>query len=125
MMHHNLPMSPTEVAAIAVAVCSVIGTIASLAYAFRNNASGIKNDIIKTYETRLDQMRDDLDKVQEDLKEVKALLEKSEEERLKAVAILQGRNPEFDKYMALSLQLLTDIHGAVMPQTVHKESSPT
>ena len=115
-----LPMSPTEIAAIAVALCSAVGTIASLAYAFRNNASGIKNDIIKTYETRLDQMREDLDKMQDDLKEVKALLEKSEESRKAAESILQGRNPELDKYMTITLQLLTDIHGAVMPQTVSK-----
>ena len=120
-----LPMSPTEIAAIIVAFFSTIGTIASLIYAFRNNASGMKNDIIDTYETRMEQLEGDLEKLAAKVDELKILLEKSEADRVKAESILQGRNPELDKYMTLTLQLLTDIHGAVMPQTVHKDSSPT
>lgn len=109
-------MSSSEIIAIATA----IGAIGTLVYSMRNNAGGVKNDIIKTYETRMTQMRTDLDQMQKDLAEVKTLLETSERERKAALEILQGRNPELDKYMSLTLQMLTDIHGAVMPQTVSK-----
>lgn len=107
-------MSNTEIVSAIVA----IGAVATMIYNLRNNAGGVKNDIIKTYETRLNQMRTDLDQMQKDMAEVKTLLETSERERKAALDTLNLRNPEFERYMELSLKLLTDIHGAVMTQTV-------
>ena len=115
-----LPMSTTEIAAVCVAVVSFLGAACTAFIAFRNNSSGMKNDIIKTYETRMEQLEADVEKLTTKVDELKILLEKSEADRMKAESILQGRNPELDKYMTLTLQLLTDIHGAVMPQTVAK-----
>lgn len=122
MMHCYFPpsMSTTEVAAITVAVITSIGGIASAIYAFRNNASGIKNDVINTYEKRVKQLEDAVEELTTKVDEMKTLLEKSENARLSAEQILQGRNPELDKFMTITLQMLTDIHGAVMPQTVSK-----
>lgn len=111
-------MSPTEIGAVIVASVTTISAIASFIYAARKDASGMKNDIIATYEKRMKLMEEDIESVKKKLDEVKELLKQSENARLSAEAILQGRNPELDKYMTLSMQLLTDVHGAVMPQTV-------
>ena len=111
-------MSVTEVLAFCTGVVGLLSAVAMGFYAFRNNASSIKNDIIKTYETRLTQLDTDMKAVKKQLEEMSAKFDRSEEARKRAEEILQGRNPELERFMTLSLQLLTEIHAAVLPQTV-------
>lgn len=111
-------MTTSEISSWGITVIACIGAVASALYGFKNNSSSVKNDIIATYEKRMGLMEEDLEKLKTDLAQVKTLLEKSEADRKAAEAILQGRNPELEKYMTITLQMLTDIHGAVMPQTV-------
>lgn len=111
-------MTTTEIIAVGTATISAIGCVATVIYSFKNSASTTKNDIIATYEKRMKLMEEDIEAMKKKLTEVGDMLQKSEEDRKKAEAILQGRNPELDRYMALTLKLLTEIHGAVLPQTV-------
>ena len=111
-------MTYTEIVSVIVASVAALGGIASAIYAFRSSTNSVKNDIIATYEKRMKLMEEDIESMKKKLDEVHLMLDKSEEDRKKAEAILQGRNPELDRFMALSLKLLTEIHGAVLPQTV-------
>lgn len=113
-------MNLSEIFAYATGIGGVFSALAMGLYSFRNNASGIKNDIISTYETRLAQMDKDIRDLKTSLDEMKTKFDVSEKNREHAYEILQGRNPELDKYMDLTLKMLTDIHGAVMPQIVSK-----
>lgn len=110
-------MTSTEMIAIVVAIASSLGTIATVVYSFRNSASGIKNDIISTYETRLSQMDTDIRSLTRKVDELTVKLDKSETERKQYLEILQGKNPELERFMEIAMKMLTDIHGAVMPST--------
>lgn len=92
-------MTTTELIAVIVAIVSCIGAVSTVLYSFRNNASGIKNDIIKTYETRLTQMEDDMEAMKKKLSEIKTLLDRREGELKTITDVLQGRNPEMTAFM--------------------------
>lgn len=100
-------MSPTELAAVVVATVSVVGAVATVIVSFRNSASSVKNDIIDTYETRLKQVEGEVAKLTVELKETNGKLKL-------ATDILQGRNPELEKYMAISLKMLSEIHENIL-----------
>ena len=111
-------MTTTEIISVGVACVTSAGALATLAYSLRSKASGMKDDIIETYEKRLAQIDTDMKALKAELKLMNEKFDKSEADRKKAEEILQGRNPELDRYMALTLKMLTDIHGTIMPQTV-------
>lgn len=87
-------MSATEISVLIIAALSVIGNIAQSIYNFRNNASGIKNDIINTYETRLAQVEQANKDFQTQLTE-----QKTENAKLQGVVqtlerVLENRDPK-------------------------------
>lgn len=94
-----LPMTPTELAAVAVAIASVMGAIATAFFSFRHSASGIKNDVITAYEKRVKQLEDDVESLTRKIDEVKAMLVKRENELDVITKVLQGKNPEAVAYM--------------------------
>lgn len=114
-------MPSTETLAFFTGAVGLLSAVAMGFYAFRNSASSVKNDVINTYEKRVKQLENSVEELMTKVDEMKTMLEKSEAERMKAQDILNLRNPEFEQYMAVTLKMLTEIHGAVMPQTVsHK-----
>lgn len=116
-----LSMSPTEIVALVIAVILGICNVMQFIYGFRNNATSVKNDIIETYEKRLKQVDDSIEELTKKLDDMSAKFDKSEADRKRAEDTLNLRNPEFERYMAQSLQLLIEIHSSVSPQKV----SPT
>lgn len=113
-------VSYPEILAFGTGIIGLLSAIVMGIYSFRNSSIGIKNDIIKTYETRLEQVDKDIQELKVQLTEMSTKFDKSEADRKKAEDILNLRNPEFERYMAQSLQLLIEIHGRVTPTTVVK-----
>lgn len=99
MMIVTLPpsMTPSEISVLVIAIVSVVGNVAQLVYNFRNNSSVIKNDIIKTYETRLAQVESDSKNFQAQLAE-----QKTENAKLQGVVqtlerVLENRDPKLQQ----------------------------
>lgn len=111
-------MSIAEATPWIIASVTTIGAVASAALAFRNNASGVKNDVINTYEKRVKQLEEAVEELSTKIDDLTKKLDKSESERSQYLAILQGQNPEVKGYMERTEKMLIEIHGAVMPQTV-------
>lgn len=118
-------MTTTEIFGFGTGIIGLASAVAMGVSSYRDKTTKIKdasaaakNDIIMTYEKRMKLMEEDLQDVKSELVVIKVLFEKSEADRIRAENMLNLRNPEFDKYMTLTLKLLTDIHGAVMSQTV-------
>lgn len=87
-------MTTTELSVLVLAGVSVIGNIAQSIYSFRNSASGIKNDIINTYETRLAQVEQANKDFQTQLTD-----QKTENAKLQGVVqtlerVLENRDPK-------------------------------
>lgn len=114
----TVTMPTSEIVAYSVAIVSVLSAIASAVLSFRNTATGMKDDIIQTYEKRLAQMDKDIKDLTKKVDDLTTNLALSENNRKAAEAILQGRNPELDGYMARTEKMLTEVHAAVLPQTV-------
>lgn len=114
-------MSIQEIFAFGTGIIGLCSAVAMGVYAFSNSRRDIKNDIIETYETRLVQLDTDVKALRAQLTEISTKFDKSEADRKRAEDTLNLRNPEFERYMAQSLQLLIEIHSAVSPQKV----SPT
>lgn len=87
-------MTASEISVLVIAAISVVGNVAQLLYGLRNNASNIKNDIIKTYETRLQQVETDNKNFQTQLTE-----QRTENAKLQGVVqtlerVLENRDPK-------------------------------
>lgn len=111
-------MSPTEIVAFAIAFILGVCNIMQLIFGFRDSSKSVKNDIIETYEKRLKQVDDAIEELTAKLDEMSVKFDKSEADRKRAEDTLNLRNPEFERYMTQSLQLLIEIHSAVSPQKV-------
>jgi hypothetical protein len=90
-------MTASEISVLIIAAISVVGNVVQLVYSFRNNASSIKNDIIKTYETRLQQVEMDNKNFQSQLTE-----QRTENAKLQGVVqtlerVLENRDPKLQQ----------------------------
>lgn len=111
-------MTWAEIFSLATGGIGLLSAVAMGVYAATNNASTVKDSVISAYAQRVGQLEDDMKRISLKLDDMSAKFDRSELARADAENKLNLRNPEFERYMTFSLQLLTEVHAAVLPQTV-------